>query len=177
MCVLPGPDADLLTKIPHNGKRVLSTGRSRKLGRAVWAEVRWAGKTGWVNKYYLMEEGSTSIKNQKSDKLKPEETAVYMKCNGSEPFWMMKITEKLMDVNVVDAEKYQVKVDFRKQSANNTSIAIVAGRRGNALTSVFLQKVEACSDGMSSTQYPYSIAAMLNSKRSVSGCCSIVGAE
>ncbi len=172
---VPGVDGDVLATIPHNGKGILSTGKSRKLGRAVWAEVHWAGKQGWVNKYYLLEEVHTTTYNP--GKQKREKSSVYMQCAGTEPFWTIKVTEKHMDVHVMDAEKYQVAVDFRKQSANNTSIAVVAGRRGNALTSAFLQKVEVCSDGMSDKNYPYSVTALLNGRRVVSGCCSIVGAQ
>lgn len=190
-----GVDGDVISKIPHNAKFIKSTGKTRKLGRSVWVEIYWGGKRGWVNKYYLLEQkrvgGTKSVgqkkpekkkvtPRKKSDKAKDKQTkksAVYMQCSGTEPFWTIKVTEKQMEVHVMDAEKYQVAVDFRKQSANNTSIAVVAGRRGNAFTSAFLQKVEVCSDGMSDKQYPYSVTALLNGRRVVSGCCSIVGAQ
>ena len=186
---LPGVEGKVLATIPYNSKGVVSTGRSRQLGRSVWLEVHWAGKLGWVNKYYLKPEVQTastkpaknSDKDTKTNVKKTQDkkkgSAVYMQCNGNEPFWTIKITEQKMNVHVMDAEKYQVAVDLRKQSANNTSIAVVAGRRGNAFTSAFLQKVEICSDGMSDKNYPYSVTALLNGRRVVSGCCSIVGAQ
>ncbi len=172
---VPGVDGDILVTIPHNGKGIVGTGKSRQLGRTVWAEVHWAGKLGWVNAYYLLEEVHTTNYNPGQEKR--EETLVQMQCAGTEPFWTIEVSEKKIAVKVADAEEYEVAVDFRKQSENNTSIAVVAGRRGNALTSAFLQKVEICSDGMSDKNYPYSITAMLNGRRVVSGCCSVVGAE
>ena len=165
----------VLATIPHNGKGILSTGKSQKVGRSTWVQVHWSGKVGWVNKYFLLEDVHTT--NYNPGQKKREKTSVFMQCVGTEPFWTIKITESQLEIKMMDGGKYQVPVEFRKQSANNTSIAVVAGRRGTALTSAFLQKVEVCSDGMSDKNFPYSITAMLNGNQVVSGCCSIAGAK
>ncbi len=163
----PGVGGTVVIVLPSNAKGVLALGEERKSGNSTWIKISWAGKQGWVNKYYLSEDVQTSAQ--------PVNSSVVMECGGTEPFWSMHISEKQMDVTMLDGPKYVIPVEFRQQSANNTTVAVVAGSRGNAHTTAFLQKVETCSDGMSDKNYPYSVTAVLNSQKVVSGCCSITG--
>lgn len=168
-----GVEAATVGAIPHNGMGIVATGQEKKVGSSTWVQVHWSGKTGWVNRYYLLEDVQTS--SYDPGKTRRAKTSVVMKCSGNEPSWAIDVTETNIKVRMIDGPQYDVPVEFRQQSANNTSIAVIAGRRGNALTSLYLQKVEICSDGMSDKNYPYSITAMLNSHKVVSGCCTISG--
>jgi uncharacterized membrane protein len=66
-----------------------------------------------------------------------------------------------------------VPVTFRQTSANNRTIAVIAGANTANRTQVFLQKVDSCSDGMSDVKYPYAITAVLNERQVISGCCKV----
>ncbi len=180
-----GMKGDIVATIPFNGTGVVATGREQKSGSSTWVEIRWSGKSGWVNKYYL-----TAVE-QVADKTpvatvasappaaaqtgKPSGSSVFMRCGGTEPFWSMHVEESLLRVKIMDEPEYTTPVEFRRQSENNTSIAVVAGRKegDGTLTAAFLQKVELCSDGISDKKYPYSITAMLDGARTMSGCCEM----
>lgn len=171
----PGVQGDIVLVLPSNAHGVLGLGEEQSLGRSTWIKVSWGGKQGWVNKYYLRENVHTSNYNPADSR--PVNRDVVMQCGGTEPFWSMQISERAMQVNVLGGPQYNAPVEFRQQSVNNTSIAVVAGNRGNANTTAFLQKVETCSDGMSDRNYPYAITAVLNSERVMSGCCSLNGLD
>lgn len=210
-----GVQGSVVATIPFNGKGVVATGKEQGSGNSTWAEIRWSGKTGWVNKYYLAEDkqvaGNTPaapVRAETPVSAPPTATVVtaprpvavtpqpmptlqagqpsgapgssiFMRCGGTEPFWSMHVKESQLVVKILDGAEYSTPVEFRKQSENNTSIAVVAGRKGGqgTLTVAFLQKVDACSDGMSDKNYPYSMTAMLDGARAVSGCCEMSGAQ
>ncbi len=166
----PGVRHKIITQLPANGRGVVAMGEEQIVGRSTWIKIAWAGKQGWVNKRYLQ-----AIRLGANGR--PVGADVMLKCLGTEPFWKLDISERKMTVAMPHGPKYEVAVDFRQQSANNRSIAVVAAHRGNAQTTAFLQKVERCSDGMSNKMYPYSVSAVLNSYKVVSGCCSLSNAN
>lgn len=170
----PSTAKAVITKIPGNGTGIVATGEEKKAGGQIWAKVYWQGKGGWISKRYLRKD-TTSVATKPTTKPAPAKQVV-MKCSGTEPFWGIDITESQLSVNMLDGVQYQVPVLFRQTSSNNRKIAVIAGQNGPNNTYVFLQKVDeanACSDGMSDTQYPYTATATLNNKKVVSGCCRV----
>lgn len=169
----PGTGGNVVAVLPANAKGLIGLGQEQKSGNSIWVKVAWAGRQGWVNKYYLREDVDTVDYNPAKPKpvVKPE---VVMQCGGTEPFWSMSVSEREMKVNIMGGAQFTVPVNMRQQSANSTTIAVVAGARGNASTTAFLEKVEDCSDGMSDKNYPYTVTAVLNGQKVMSGCCSLV---
>ncbi|HMT92733.1 SH3 domain-containing protein [uncultured Thiothrix sp.] len=169
----PGTGGSVVAVLPANAKGLIGLGQEQKSGNSIWVKVAWAGQQGWVNKYYLREDVDTVDYNPAKPKpvVKPE---VVMQCGGTEPFWSMSVSEREMKVNIMGGAQFTVPVNMRQQSANSTTIAVVAGARGNASTTAFLEKVEDCSDGMSDKNYPYTVTAVLNGQKVMSGCCSLV---
>lgn len=169
----PGTGGSVIAVLPANAKGLIGLGQEQKSGNSIWVKVAWAGRQGWVNKYYLREDVDTVDYNPAKPKpvVKPE---VVMQCGGTEPFWSMSVSEREMKVNIMGGAQFTVPVNMRQQSANSTTIAVVAGARGNASTTAFLEKVEDCSDGMSDKNYPYTVTAVLNGQKVMSGCCSLV---
>lgn len=169
----PGTGGSVVAVLPANAKGLVGLGQEKKDGNSIWVKVAWAGQQGWVNKYYLREDVDTV--NYNPAKPKPAvKSEVVMQCGGTEPFWSMSVSEREMKVNIMGGAQFTVPVTMRQQSANSTTIAVVAGARGNASTTAFLEKVEDCSDGMSDKNYPYTITAILNGQKVMSGCCSLV---
>ncbi len=168
----------VVATIPPNGSGMVATGREKKLGQSTWVEVHWSGKAGWVNKYYLTQDTAVAQAADKQPAAQPKTgkgSDVFMRCGGKKPLWSMQISESQLKIKIMDGTEYTAPVEFRKQSENNTSIAVVAGRRPakGALTAAFLQKVEVCSNHLSDKKYPYAITALLDGSRAMSGCCEI----
>lgn len=168
----PGTGNSVVTKLPANGDGIVATGEEKKIGSVTWAKVYWNGKGGWISKSYLKADSGTSGGGNTGGPTGSSK-GVVMKCNGTEPFWGLDITESRMSVNMSDGPRYTVPVTFRQTSANNRTIAVIAGGSTSHRTQVFLQKVDSCSDGMSDVKYPYAITAVLNERQVISGCCKV----
>jgi uncharacterized membrane protein len=180
-----GTNNTLIGRIPFNGKGVVTTGEEKKINGVVWAKVYWNGVGGWVSKAYLLPEGQkATVPPAKKPTTPPVKAPTYttpqvkpaankLVCTGTEPFWSVEITDTNLYVNMLDGPQYSVPVTFRQTSANNKTIAVIGGAAGTNNTQTFMQKVSSCSDGMSDTNYPYSITAVLNNSKVVSGCCKV----
>lgn len=169
----PGVKSPVSAKIPANGQGVVATGQEKVVGHSTWAKVYWSNKSGWVNKVYLTEDPQNTL-SKPTKPVADSGNKNMMQCSGTEPFWGLDITENQLKVNVPDGPQYAVPVSFRQTSANNRTIAVIAGNVGGTRsTQAFLQKVDSCSDGMSDIRYPYSITAVLNNQKVVSGCCKV----
>lgn len=170
----PGVSNTVVARIPADGQGVVATGEEKKVGSSTWVRVYWNGKGGWVNKNYLKpDSGATGGSTGTTPTPRPPATGPVMRCGGTEPFWSIDITETRLSVDMADGPKYGVPVTFRQTSANNRTIAVIAGANGPQSTQLFLQKVQVCSDGMSDTKYPYTATAVLNNKQVISGCCRV----
>jgi Predicted membrane protein len=189
-----GTNNSVVGRIPHNGQGIVTTGEEKKVGSTVWAKIYWKGVGGWVNKRYLLPEDQAAsappaptpapaappavivppIKVPSTVTPPPAKAASStLMCSGTEPFWNINVTDTRLSVNMIDGPQYSVPVTFRQTSANNATIAVIAGVAGTNNTQAFMQKVSSCSDGMSDTNYPYAITAVLNNQRVVSGCCRV----
>lgn len=187
-----GTSNSVVGRIPHDGQGIVTTGEEKKVGSTVWAKIYWKGVGGWVSKRYLLPEDQAASAppapaptpatppavlvppiKVPSNVTPPKATGNKLVCSGTEPFWGIEVTDTNVSVNMMDGPRYNVPVTFRQTSANNMTIAVIAGAAGTNNTQAFLQKVDSCSDGMSDTNYPYSVTAVLNNQRVVSGCCRV----
>ncbi len=193
-----GTSNSVVGRIPHDGQGIVTTGEEKKVGSTVWAKIYWKGVGGWVSKRYLLPEDQAANAPPAPAPVTPPQPAAppavvvppikvpstitppppkaatnVLVCSGTEPFWRIDVTDTNLSVNMMDGPQYTVPVTFRQTSANNTTIAVIAGTAGTNNTQAFMQKVNSCSDGMSNTNYPYSITAVLNNQRVVSGCCRV----
>ncbi|WP_020560633.1 SH3 domain-containing protein [Thiofilum flexile] len=173
----PGVNYPVTAVLPFNGKGVIATGKQATQGSSTWKQVTWAGVEGWVNQRYLVAESGTVAANthkpQASAPAKPQTAKrVVMSCMGAEPRWTIHISAT--SVHVIDPSKksYTVPVTFRQQSANQSSIAMVGGKKDQRTTQLFLQKVASCSVGNAS--YNYSLTGSLDERQVVSGCCRVI---
>jgi len=168
----PGVKNPVVAKIPANGQGVVATGEEKVIGKTTWAKVYWSKQSGWISKTYLTENPQNAL--SKPAKPGVEDNKHMMQCSGTEPFWKVDISETQIKVNMPDGPQYTVPVSFRQTSANNRTIAVISGNVGGMRsTEAFLQKVDSCSDGMSDIRYPYTITAVLNNQKVVSGCCKV----
>lgn len=57
----PSTKSRIKRKLPFNARNVIETGKSKRVGRSKWIEVRWNDSLGWVNKRYLKKTGILSL--------------------------------------------------------------------------------------------------------------------
>jgi len=163
----------IVTRLPHD-----SVGVRRLEGDAMtagnrWWRVKWQGKQGWVNKRYLKPVSDPIVATSSSSSSKSNSKTATLHCGGNEPFWGMKITKNSLSYSPMDGQKLNLPVMFNKTSENNTSIAAIYAKQGKQQILAMLQKVSACSDGMSDIGYPYAIAVIINKQKFYSGCCHV----
>jgi uncharacterized membrane protein len=158
----------IVIRIPYD-----TAGIRRLEGEAVvvgqtWWRIKWQGKQGWVNKRYLKK-----VVQHTGSSATGEAKPAILHCGGNEPFWGMKITQHALAFSPMSGQKINVPVIFNKTSENNTSIAAIYAKKNGKQVIAMLQKVSACSDGMSDINYPYAIAVIINNKQFYSGCCHV----
>ena len=175
----PSTTAKSLARLPINTGGIVPTGEEKKVNNTTWVRVYWSGVGGWMSKAYLTADNElTNTKpsttgSKPSASTKPATNTTVMKCTGTEPFWNLEITDKQLKVKMMDGPRYVVPVSFRQTSANNRTIAVIAGANATNSAQTFLQKTDNCSDGMSDTNYPYSITGVVNGRQVISGCCKV----
>lgn len=154
--------------IPWDGSGILATGVTVKIGASLWREVRYGGVTGWVNARFLK-----SVRRRFVD-LFP----LNMDCQGTEPFWSLKIRGD----EAVYAHETTINyvVAARRGPANRNTVltAITLVRQGPHAERIALVRQEACDTGMSAHDFPYS-AMILGAEAGIydfgpfMGCCSM----
>lgn len=174
----PSTTAKSLARLPINTGGIVPTGEEKKVNNTTWVRVYWSGVGGWMSKAYLTADNELTNTKPSTTSNKPttkpaSTTTTVMKCTGTEPFWNIEITDKQLKVKMMDGPRYVVPVSFRQTSANNRTIAVIAGANGTNSAQTFLQKTDNCSDGMSDTNYPYSITGVVNGRQVISGCCKV----
>lgn len=166
----PDTQSPIVTLIPYDGVGIRRLDGEESVGTQTWWRIKWEGKQGWVNKRYLSSPDTTDAQPSSDAK---DDSKMALHCGGNEPFWGIKITKKQLIYSPFEGDILNLPIMFNKTSENNTSLAAVfAEKAGNSVMAV-LQKVEACSDGMSDIDYPYSISAVINNKNFYSGCCHV----
>ena len=173
----PSTTAKSLARLPINTGGIVPTGEEKKVSNTTWVRVYWSGIGGWMSKAYLTADNNlTNTKPATSEDkplTKPTGNTTVMKCTGTEPFWNIEINDKQLKVKMMDGPRYVVPVSFRQTSANNRTIAVIAGANGTNSAQTFLQKTDNCSDGMSDINYPYAITGVVNGRQVISGCCKV----
>jgi uncharacterized membrane protein len=92
-------------------------------------------------------------------------------CFGTEPFWSIKVApgRARADLMFID-RRYAFAPTSVQQTMNRPDIWLVRGSGRIAKLSLVVRR-EACSDGMSDNEYPYSAVAAISGLRPIAGCC------
>ena len=61
----PSTKSRIKKSLPFNAKNITETGKSKRVGRTKWIEVRWKDNRGWVNKSYLKKTGVLVLNSKK----------------------------------------------------------------------------------------------------------------
>lgn len=167
----PGVGGLVVTMLPPSANNISLTGERAQVGSSIWVRIKWQGKLGWVNRRYL---ALTNAQLPASLPVTPSpqtEDQTRLRCGGTEPFWGIDVTNAQATFSPAGGEKLSLPIKFRSASKNNPTIAAVDARNQSRNITMFLQKVESCSDGMSDVAYPFSVTAIINNDTVYSGCC------
>lgn len=122
---------------------------------ADWVKVQKGNATGWVNAKFLQYEVGAPVR---------------MTCSGTEPFWGMNVGYGFAEFEF-DAKKMKFAIDEPEMPAARGYIWLsnVHGKPGKFLLST-KPDGQKCSDGMSETEYPYTMLVRVGDFF-MEGCC------
>ncbi|SMF55864.1 SH3 domain-containing protein [Alteromonadaceae bacterium Bs31] len=133
--------------------------------KGAWSKVHYRGHSGWVSsKYIQTSEPSTAQSTFKGE----------LFCLGTEPHWNLATEANKASLSILgEQQELYVSGEFRN-SNNRTDVwlmSLSSPTKKHSLTLGVLQQ-QSCSDGMSDTDYPFSLHLMgVHAGSLMSGCC------
>ena len=177
----PGVSGEVIGKIPADGEDIVLTGDRETVGNSTWVNVAWGPIKGWVSERYLTPSYDAN-KNKddepqyriRADKPKDDkDDEVTLECGGIKPFWNIDLTEEDVHISIKD-DQYTLPIYSRRKSSSREKSIIVKGKKRGDTVKMYLSKDNACKDGITDINYPYTVKAIINGKASYSGCCNTV---
>lgn len=99
-----------------------------------------------------------------------------LNCSGNTPnLWNIKMnmSGKKMLIRLSKNKAFSVPIKYHEWASPTKIRMNLGGNRGRNLVDVNLEKTDACSNGLSRTNFTYEINATIN-RQFYSGCCSVV---
>jgi len=99
-----------------------------------------------------------------------------LSCSGNSPEpWNinMNVTEKNMQVRLAKGRVFSLPISYHAWASPKKVRMGIGGNKGRNVVDVNLEKTDACSNGISKTNYPYKVNATIN-RQFFSGCCQSV---
>lgn len=118
---------------------------------------------------------STEMKTAYSAKNSATDNKI-LRCIGSSPRpWSIKmnVADKRMQVSFKNGKSFNVPINYHEWASNNKVRMNIGGNKGRNIVDVNLEKTNACSTGLSRTNYPYEVNATIN-RNFFSGCCETI---
>jgi uncharacterized membrane protein len=141
--------------IPPNGDGIEAGDPTDNLN---WLSVTYKGKTGFVNTSFLAY-GAQATRDR---------LPVRLQCFGTEPFWSIDVGYHRALANLVFSEsKAELSLADPETSRGFVSPWLL---RGEGAADFLLIDAKKCSDGMSDTDYSYSLSAEVGGVL-LKGCC------
>lgn len=107
---------------------------------------------------------------------KQQSSGKMLRCVGSSPQpWNIKmdVSGKKMQVKLKNDRAFTVPINYHKWASPNQVRMNIGGKKGRNIIDVNLEKTDACSTGLSRTNYIYEVNASIN-RDFFSGCCETV---
>ena len=196
----PGSKSAVVTKIPSNGKYIRATGQRKSIGRTVWTQVTWQGKTGWVSERYIrpmQAAPQTQVVQQPRPTANAPQTpqaanvpraiprtkAVsgskgkwVLECGNRSPFWRTIVHPKGLDVNLRGRAAGMIPITYEKQRRNRWNTAMkteLKSSNGRFTTDLTIKYTKQCLHTLSNQNVHYRVDALINGE-SLSGCCKAI---
>jgi len=99
-----------------------------------------------------------------------------LRCIGSSPQpWNIKldVAGKKMQVKLKNGSAFNLPINYHEWASPNKVRMNIGGNKGRNIVDVNLEKTDACSTGLSRTNYMYEVNATIN-RDFFSGCCETV---
>ncbi|RVU86495.1 SH3 domain-containing protein [Leucothrix sargassi] len=196
----PGAKNAIVTKIPFNGKYIRATGKRQTVGKTVWTQVTWQGKTGWVSQRYIrpMPAAPQTTVVQQTAVQRPvvtntpaapapravqRTTAVagskgkwVLECGNRSPFWRTIVHPKALDVNLRGRPAGMIPITYEKQRRNKWNTAMkteLKSSNGRFTTDLTIKYTKQCLHTLSNQKVHYRVEALINGE-TLNGCCKAV---
>jgi len=163
---LPGTRSDMVTRLPHDARGILVTGKRMTEGSSVWWEVITTGvqgRTGWVNHRYLAVEPDGV------------QSSYPLQCGGTEPFWSLRLEDSHAAYSDPETETVTLSASGWMRSRNSPGVFAIQLRSEDddpGTDGYATIDRTACSDGMSDFEYPFEATVILPDQTVLDGCCS-----
>ncbi|MCF6189447.1 MAG: hypothetical protein L3J51_03125 [Cocleimonas sp.] len=129
------------------------------------------------NRYYQPTQlAAREVKTTYSPNRRPSTSNKVLRCIGSSPRpWSIKmnVADKKMQVNFKGGQSFNVPINYHEWASSNEIRMNIGGNKGRNIVDVNLEKTDACSTGLSRTNYMYEVNATIN-RDFFSGCCETV---
>lgn len=129
------------------------------------------------NRYYQPDKIATrEVKTTYTPNSGADDNDKILRCIGSSPRpWSIKLNtaNKRMQVNVKNGQSFNVPIYYHEWASSNKVRMNIGGNKGRNIIDVNLEKTDACSTGLSKTNYRYEVNATIN-RDFFSGCCETV---
>lgn len=162
----PGWRSKRLRNIAPTANRVIGLGPRTRLNGHAWLAVEFEGTKGWVNGTYLRP--YRGLENKALSKV--------LDCQGTEPFWSLRIERTQMLMRDSNQSTRFWKPD-RAASPLDTGGWLLTGApvsqsaRPDGRLEGRVKETGACSDGMSDFYYRYELLLKLEGE-TLRGCCN-----
>jgi uncharacterized membrane protein/uncharacterized protein YraI len=198
----PGSKNAVVAKIPSNGKYIRPTGQRKSVGRTVWTQVTWQGRTGWVSERYIRPmqvapqtrvaaQPNTSVR---APAVRPQAAAApriaprpnpvsnskgkwVLECGNRSPFWRTIVHPgKALDVNLRGRPAGMIPMTYEKQRRNKWNTAMkteIKSSNGRFTTDLTIKYTKQCLHTLSNQKVHYRVEALINGER-LNGCCKAV---
>jgi uncharacterized membrane protein len=157
----------ILGQIPANGRGILGSGATQRVGNTRWFEVRYGEVRGWVNGRFLAPLSPKIGRELESD----------LFCSGTEPFWSLKVENTVAELRQPDEQPERVSVLVREPfQGREDALALRLADDGGPELSALIQNKEWCNDGMSDLEYAFEvhILGLRGHDQPLRGCCSLL---
>ena len=196
----PGSKNAVVTKIPSNGKYIRATGKKQSVGKTVWTQVTWQGKTGWVSQRYIKPMQVAPQAPQQAQRAAPRATTParqaavvpqaiprttavagskgkwVLECGNRSPFWRTIVHPKALDVNLRGQSAGMIPITYEKQRRNRWNTAMkteLKSSNGRFSTNLTIKYTKQCLHTLSNQKVHYRVEALINGE-TLNGCCKAV---
>lgn len=180
MRIKPGVKNKVITKIPYNGKNIRLTGQRVSVGRTVWTQINWQGKTGWVSEQYIR---PTKSIPKAAPKPITRTTAApgskgkwVLECGNMSPFWKVVVHPKALDVNHRGQAAGMIPITYEKQDRNRWNTAmktVLKSSNGQIQADLTIKYTKQCFHTLSKQNVHYRVKAMIRGEE-MQGCCRAI---
>ena len=189
-------------EVPHNARWIRTDGIRVRVGQANWIKIKWQGREGWVNEYFVRQ---MQLNNTPPQTNTPQPQAArppapraapvaprppvlneatlkkkgswVLECGDRSPFWRVVVYPgKALEVNLRGRNAGVIPMTYQKQDKNRWNTAmktVVKSSNGRFATNMTIHYTKQCRHTLTNQNVRYRVKALINGEQ-FQGCCRAV---